>query len=184
MLLGEVDTEFLVADAARHVRDDVGVGHRARGRRPGGGAHAEVVDHLVGDLGDALQVALALGALGVTLVFGILRFANFAHGDLMAFGTMVTILVTWWLQSLGVSIDPLPTALLALPEAVRWGVLAERADGDRARPALLAAERPAFLPLSPAQSRMWFINQFDTFFFNDTATTEIYTLSLHDALPI
>ena len=30
--------------------------------------------------------ALALGALGVTLVFGILRFANFAHGDMMAFG--------------------------------------------------------------------------------------------------
>jgi len=58
---------------------------------------------------------LALGALGVTLVFGILRFANFAHGDLMAFGTMVTILCTWWLQSIGVSISPLPTALIALP---------------------------------------------------------------------
>ena len=58
---------------------------------------------------------LALGALGVTLIFGILRFANFAHGDLMAFGTMVTILMTWWLQSMGVSISPLPTALLALP---------------------------------------------------------------------
>src|SRR5260370_22416879 len=28
-------------------------------------------------------------------------------------------------------------------------------------------------------SYMWFV-----FFFNDTATTEIYTLSLHDALPI
>src|SRR3712207_7081521 len=26
--------------------------------------------------------------------------------------------------------------------------------------------------------------QFSSFFFNDTATTEIYTLSLHDALPI
>src|SRR2546429_2327321 len=26
--------------------------------------------------------------------------------------------------------------------------------------------------------------QFDFFFFNDTAPTEIYTLSLHDALPI
>src|SRR2546427_7362483 len=26
--------------------------------------------------------------------------------------------------------------------------------------------------------------QFSFFFFNDTATTEIYTLSLHDALPI
>ena len=24
----------------------------------------------------------------------------------------------------------------------------------------------------------------ESFFFNDTATTEIYTLSLHDALPI
>src|SRR2546429_7859581 len=28
------------------------------------------------------------------------------------------------------------------------------------------------------------INVFIFFFFNDTATTEIYTLSLHDALPI
>lgn len=58
---------------------------------------------------------LALGALGVTMVFGILRFSNFAHGDTMAFGTMVTILVTWWFQSLGLSLGPLPTALLALP---------------------------------------------------------------------
>ncbi len=58
---------------------------------------------------------LALGALGVTLVFGILRFSNFAHGDTMAFGTMFTILFTWWFQSMGISIAPLPTALLALP---------------------------------------------------------------------
>ncbi len=61
---------------------------------------------------------LALGALGITLVFGILRFANFAHGDTMAFGTMVTILMTWWLQSIGVSLGPLPTALLALPVGI------------------------------------------------------------------
>ncbi len=58
---------------------------------------------------------LALGALGVTLIYGILRFSNFAHGDTMAFGATVTILVTWWLQGLGVSLGPLPTALLALP---------------------------------------------------------------------
>jgi branched-chain amino acid transport system permease protein len=58
---------------------------------------------------------LALGALGVTLIYGILRFSNFAHGDTMAFGAMVTILVTWWLQGMGVSFGPLPTALLALP---------------------------------------------------------------------
>lgn len=58
---------------------------------------------------------LALGALGVTLVYGILRFSNFAHGDTMAFGTAVTILFTWGLQAMGVSISPLPTALVALP---------------------------------------------------------------------
>ena len=58
---------------------------------------------------------LALGALGVTLIYGILRFSNFAHGDTMAFGAMVTILVTWAFQGMGISIAPLPTALLALP---------------------------------------------------------------------
>ena len=63
----------------------------------------------------AYGAQLALGALGVTLIYGILRFSNFAHGDTMAFGTGLTILVTWGLQSLGVSFGPLPTALLALP---------------------------------------------------------------------
>jgi branched-chain amino acid transport system permease protein len=66
---------------------------------------------------------LALGALGVTLIYSILRFSNFAHGDTMAFGTMMTILVTWLLQSWGVSFGPLPTALLALP----FGILATMA---------------------------------------------------------
>ncbi|MDA8586124.1 branched-chain amino acid ABC transporter permease [Rhodobacteraceae bacterium] len=61
---------------------------------------------------------LALGALGVTLIYGILRFSNFAHGDTMAFGAMSTILFTWWLQSMGVSFGPLPTALLALPVGI------------------------------------------------------------------
>jgi branched-chain amino acid transport system permease protein len=61
---------------------------------------------------------LALGALGVTLVFGILRFANFAHGDLMAFGTTMTILITWVLQANGITFGILPTALLALVPAI------------------------------------------------------------------
>ncbi|AOZ69503.1 branched-chain amino acid ABC transporter permease [Rhodobacter xanthinilyticus] len=63
----------------------------------------------------AYGAQLALGALGVTLIYGILRFSNFAHGDTMAFGTAITIIVTWGLQSLGVSFGPLPTALIALP---------------------------------------------------------------------
>jgi branched-chain amino acid transport system permease protein len=65
--------------------------------------------------GIAYGSQLALGALGVTLIYGILRFSNFAHGDTMAFGAMVTVLVTWWMQSVGISLGPLPTALLALP---------------------------------------------------------------------
>ena len=58
---------------------------------------------------------LALGALGITLVVGVLRFSNFAHGETMAFGTMIVILMTWWFKAIGLSIHPLPTALLALP---------------------------------------------------------------------
>ncbi|MCF3932072.1 branched-chain amino acid ABC transporter permease [Acuticoccus sp. M5D2P5] len=66
---------------------------------------------------------LALGALGVTLTFAVLRFSNFAHGETMSFGAMVAIFVTWGLQAYGVSIDPLPTALLALPAAIIVTVL-------------------------------------------------------------
>ena len=66
----------------------------------------------------AYGAQLALGALGVTLIYGILRFSNFAHGDSMAFGAMVTILCTWALQGVGVSLHPLPTALLALPVGI------------------------------------------------------------------
>jgi len=65
--------------------------------------------------GIAYGSQLAIGALGVTLVYGILRFSNFAHGDTMAFGTMIVILVTWAMQSAGMSLGPLPVALLALP---------------------------------------------------------------------
>lgn len=61
---------------------------------------------------------LALGALGVTLAYGVLRFSNFAHGETMAFGAMITILTTWGLQTIGVSIQPLPTALLAIPVGI------------------------------------------------------------------
>jgi len=66
----------------------------------------------------AYGAQLALGALGVTLIYGILRFSNFAHGDTMALGTTVAILMTWGMQAAGVSFGPLPTALLALPFAI------------------------------------------------------------------
>ena len=65
--------------------------------------------------GFAYGSQLALGALGVTLVFGVLRFSNIAHGETMALGAMFTMLISWWLQSMGIGLGPLPTALLALP---------------------------------------------------------------------
>ncbi|MER9316238.1 branched-chain amino acid ABC transporter permease [Mesorhizobium sp. M0659] len=37
---------------------------------------------------------IGLGAIGVTLTYSILRFSNFAHGDLMAWGTYFTLLVS------------------------------------------------------------------------------------------
>ena len=40
--------------------------------------------------GIVLGSIYALGAIGVSLVFGILRFANFAHGELMLIGAYVT----------------------------------------------------------------------------------------------
>jgi branched-chain amino acid transport system permease protein len=66
----------------------------------------------------AYGAQLALGALGVTLIYGILRFSNFAHGDTMAFGTAITILLTFGLQALGITFGVLPTALIALPVGI------------------------------------------------------------------
>lgn len=61
---------------------------------------------------------LALGALGVTIVYDILRFSNFAHGEVMSFGAMSAILVMWVFQASGINIAPLPTVLIALPFAI------------------------------------------------------------------
>ena len=58
---------------------------------------------------------LALGALGVTMIYAVLRFSNFAHGELMSFGAMSTILCTWALQSMGITLTLIPTAILAIP---------------------------------------------------------------------
>ena len=58
-----------------------------------------------------------------------------------------------------------------LVDAVLWslvGVCSERRDRVKRSPGFFC----------------FFVFLFFCFFFNDTATTEIYTLSLHDALPI
>lgn len=56
----------------------------------------------------------ALGAIGVTLIFGILRFAHFAHGDMMTLGAFVAWCMAAALAAAGVT-TPLPLAIMVLP---------------------------------------------------------------------
>jgi len=57
------------------------------------------------------------------MIYAILRFSNFAHGETMAFGTMITILITWFMQASGINLGPLPTALLAMPLGIGATIL-------------------------------------------------------------
>ena len=61
---------------------------------------------------------LALGALGITIVYSVLRFSNFAHGEFMSFGAMSSILLCWLFLSLEINLNPLPTAIIVLPFAI------------------------------------------------------------------
>jgi branched-chain amino acid transport system permease protein len=61
--------------------------------------------------GVVLGSIIALGAIGLTLLYGVLRFAHFAHGDLMTLGAYVVFLL---------NLELLPT--LGIPE-LRWGPL-------------------------------------------------------------
>ena len=56
----------------------------------------------------------ALGAIGVTLIFGILRFAHFAHGDMMTLGAFIAYALAAALAAAGVT-SPLPLAMMVLP---------------------------------------------------------------------
>jgi neutral amino acid transport system permease protein len=55
---------------------------------------------------------LALAAVGLSLVYGILRLSNFAHGDFLTFGAFAALLTTRWLPVNGVSNSALVLASL------------------------------------------------------------------------
>ena len=59
--------------------------------------------------GVVLGSIYALGAVGVTLIFGVLRFAHVAHGDMMMIGAFIGLAT--------IQLTGLP-ALAALPIAV------------------------------------------------------------------
>jgi branched-chain amino acid transport system permease protein len=68
--------------------------------------------------GIVLGSIYAVGAVGVTLVFGILRFAHFAHGDMMTMGGFIAFLLMLGFQAMGISVPFLPTGFVVLPIAM------------------------------------------------------------------
>lgn len=67
--------------------------------------------------GVVLGSIYALGAIGVTLIFGILRFAHFAHGDMMTMGGFIAFLLAAGASAMGI-VAPVPTGFVVLPVAM------------------------------------------------------------------
>jgi branched-chain amino acid transport system permease protein len=67
--------------------------------------------------GVVLGSIYAVGAIGVTLIFGILRFAHFAHGDMMTMGGFIAFLLATAAAAMGI-VAPVPTGFLVLPVAM------------------------------------------------------------------
>jgi len=77
--------------------------------------------------GIVLGCIYALGAIGITLTFGILRFANFAHGEIMMTGSYLT----WTFSALvgsvfGWALHPLIAAIPAIVVAIFISLLVDR----------------------------------------------------------
>jgi neutral amino acid transport system permease protein len=75
----------------------------------------------------------ALGAVGLTLVYGILKLVNFAHGDFLTFGAYIAFLIniTWGLPFVAAIVGAMvATAVLGvLLEKVMWGPMRSRGAG-------------------------------------------------------
>lgn len=67
--------------------------------------------------GVVLGSIYAIGAIGVTLIFGILRFAHFAHGDMMTMGGFIAFLLAMAASAMGI-VAPVPTGFIVLPIAM------------------------------------------------------------------
>jgi neutral amino acid transport system permease protein len=105
--------------------------------------------------GLTLGVIYALGAVGLTLVYGILKLVNFAHGDFLTFGAYMAYLVnvTWGMPLVaGIFVAMASTAVLGLfVERVMWRPM--RGKGAGFLQLLLMAIGLAFIIRSAVQ---WF----------------------------
>ena len=67
--------------------------------------------------GVVLGSIYAIGAIGVTLIFGILRFAHFAHGDMMTAGGFISFILAGAASAIGIQAG-WPTGFIVLPLAL------------------------------------------------------------------
>ena len=83
--------------------------------------------------GLSLGSVYALGAVGLTLVYGILKLVNFAHGEFLTFGAYMAFLVnvTWGAPLLlGILFAVVATAVLGVAfERIMWGPMRARKAG-------------------------------------------------------
>jgi neutral amino acid transport system permease protein len=120
----------------------------------------------------------ALGAVGLTLVYGILKLVNFAHGDFLTFGAYMAFLVnvTWDLPFVvAVFWAMLATAILGiLLERVMWAPMRARGAGMLQ---LLLMSIGLALVIRYAIQFIWGteLRQLDV---NDTATVDFLGLSI------
>lgn len=74
--------------------------------------------------GAVIGSVYALGAIGVTLIFGILRFAHFAHADLMTVGAFISYILMSFVAASGFT-APVPIAFLMMfPAMIITAILA------------------------------------------------------------
>ncbi len=95
--------------------------------------------------GTIIGCIYALGAIGVTLVFGILRFANFSHADLMTMGAYFSFVLAALMPGIGPAVG-LPTGFVVLPlSAIALAAFAISIDHLFYRPLRARNVRPIML---------------------------------------
>ena len=65
---------------------------------------------------------IGLGAIGITLTYSILRFSNFSHGDLMAWGAYATMVLVGAIGGLVGGAHPIGALSFGLPLILATGI--------------------------------------------------------------
>jgi neutral amino acid transport system permease protein len=131
----------------------------------------------------------AIAALGVSLIYGILRLVNFAYGDMMAFAALITYGVNGPLQQsmiLATLAGMAATALLALLiDVVLWRPLRARRAGFMslflASIGLALVLRQSLLLFGSAQPRTYDVNPFRVFVLGSVRLSEAQVIAIGGA---